>query len=291
MNGQEIKTTREKVLLVDLHNLSMRNLFAQPYNPTDISFVGYRIAMLMSIRKLARDFKPNRIIFCKESHDRNWRADVYEEYKANRAAARASSIVDFDSFFPINDTFMAGLEACMKNVQFLKIPHLEADDLIALTVMTKPEWDITLVSTDKDFYQLHEYKNFKQWDPMKDQYVEVLNPAAALAEKIVRGDRGDNIPPLRKGVGEKTFAKIYQDGLQDWITVNMLQETFDRNTKLISFKSIPQEYHKQVKDAIDGFEQNNFDARGFYTFVIDNGLGAFMDKITDFINIMREVKV
>ncbi|MBO7696372.1 MAG: hypothetical protein J6T10_27355 [Methanobrevibacter sp.] len=279
----------EKVLLVDYHNLAMRNLFGQAFDPTDVSFVGFRVSMLVSIRKLARDFQPNRIIFCKEAHDRNWRYDVYSDYKAGRAEARESSVVDFSAFFPINESFMNGLEACLRNCQFLKIPHLEADDLIALTVMTNPDWDITLVSTDKDFYQLHKYKNFKQWDPIKGEYITIINPEAALQEKIVRGDKSDNIPSLQKGVGSKRFAKIYSEGLMDWINKNNLQESYDRNTKLISFNCIPTEYHQIVKNALNEFKKEPFDGRAFYSFVIGNGLGAFLDKTTDFINIMKNV--
>lgn len=241
----------------------------------------------MSIRKLARTFQPDRIIFCRESHDGNWRKSIYADYKGNRAAARESSVIDFNSFFPINEKFIEGLEKCMKNSQFLTVPHLEADDLIALTVMNEPNWDITLVSTDKDFYQLHAYKNFHQWDPIKEEYIQVMNPEAALMEKIVLGDRGDNIPSLKKGVGTKTFAKIYSEGLNEWLSLNMLQESFDRNTKLISFRCIPEEYKSQVKNIIEDFEKQPFDAREFFNFIIGEGLGAFMDKATDFINTMK----
>ena len=175
----------------------------------------------------------------------------------------------------------------MKNSQFLTVPHLEADDLIALTVMNEPNWDITLVSTDKDFYQLHAYKNFHQWDPIKEEYIQVMNPEAALMEKIVLGDRSDNIPSLKKGVGTKTFAKIYSEGLNEWLSLNMLQESFDRNTKLISFRCIPEEYKSQVKNIIEDFEKQPFDSREFFNFIIGEGLGAFMDKATDFINSMK----
>lgn len=244
----------------------------------------------MSIRKLARDFKPNKIIFCCESHEKNWRSDIYPEYKANRIAARESSIVDFNAFFPANDSFIQGLKDCAKNCQFLTIPHLEADDLIASIVMTKPEWDITLVSTDKDFHQLHNYENFKQYDPIKNEFIAVMNPDAALAEKIVRGDKSDNIPSLKKGVGQKTFAKIYSDGLRDWVTTNFLQEAFDRNAKLISFKSIPIEYQQQVKDAVSNFKPEEFDSRSFYNFIIGGGMGCFLDKINSFITVLKDVK-
>jgi 5'-3' exonuclease len=284
---EEKQQEKQKVLLIDLHNLCMRHLFAQIPDPTDISYTQYKYGMLLSIRKLARTFQPDRMIFCKESIDGNWRKAIYPDYKANRASERASSVVDFDKFFEINKKFLTGLEKCMKNAQFLTVPHLEADDLIALTVMNEPNWEITLVSTDKDFYQLHSFKNFHQWDPIKEEYIQVLNPEAALMEKIVRGDRSDNIPSLKKGVGSKTFAKIYAEGLNEWLSLNMLQESFDRNTKLISFRCIPQEYKSQVKNIIEDFEKQPFDSREFFNFIIAEGIGAFMDKATEFVNWMK----
>lgn len=284
---EEKQQEKQKVLLIDLNNLCMRHLWAQIPDPTDISYTEYKIGMLMSIRKLSRIFNPDRIIFCKESLDGNWRKAFYPEYKANRAEARESSVIDFNKFFVINTAFFNGLEKCMKNAQFLTVSHLEADDLIALIVMNEPNWDVTLVSTDKDFYQLHSYKNFRQWNPMKDEYIQVLNPEATLMEKIVRGDRSDNIPTLKKGVGTKTFAKIYSEGLENWINENSLQEQFDRNTKLISFRCIPEEFKSQVKNIVEDFEKQPFDGREFFNFIIENGLGGFMERATEFINFMK----
>lgn len=277
----------ENVLLVDLNNLCIRNLFVQAYDPTDVSHVGYKIAMLKSIRKLARMFKPNRMIFCMESYDGNWRKEIYPEYKANRSEVWSNNKIDFDNFFKVNNEFIEGLKKVLKNCQFLTLPHLEADDLIALTVMTKPEWNITLVSTDKDFYQLHAYKNFKQYNPIKEEYIEVINPEAALLEKIVMGDRSDNIPTLKKGVGPKTFNKIYTSGFDSWIAENNLQENLDRNTKLISFKCIPHEHKDEVRKALDAFNKEPIDAREMYNLVIGFGLGAFLPEITDFINNLK----
>ena len=43
-------------------------------------------------------------------------------------------------------------------------------------------------------------------------------------------------------------------------------------------------------DAVNNFVPQDFDARSFYNLIIGNGLGAFLDKITDFINILKGVK-
>ena len=278
---------KENVLLIDLHNLCMRHLFAQIPDPTDISFTQYKIGILYSIRKLIRKFNPDRVIYCKESYDGNWRKSIYPDYKANRAAKRESAVVDMNKFFEINNEFIAGLERCMKQSQFLTVPHLEADDLIALTVMTQPNWDVTLVSTDKDFYQLHAYKNFHQYDPIKEEYIQIINPEMALLEKVVRGDRIDNIPSIKKGVGTKTFAKIFNQGLNEWLVENNLQDAFDRNQKLISFRCIPEEFKSQVKNTLEDFEKQPFDSREFFNFIINEGIGAFMAQATEFINYMK----
>lgn len=281
--GQE-ETQRQNVLLVDLNNLCMRHLFAQIPDPTDISFTQYKIGMLYGIRKLMKKFTPDRVIYCKESHDVNWRKSIYPEYKANRR--KASAVVDLDRFFEINDRFIGRLERCMKQSQFLTIPHLEADDLIALTVMLRPKWDITLVSTDKDFHQLHSHANFHQYDPIKDDYVQNINPKMALLEKVVRGDKSDNIPSIKKGVGPKAFAKIISQGLNEWLIENGLQSAFDRNQTLISFRCIPEEYKQQVEAALKDFKVHPFDAREFLNFLIEEGIGAFMPHATEFKNVM-----
>jgi hypothetical protein len=67
----------------------------------------------------------------------------------------------------------------------------------------------------------------------------------------------------------------------------MLQESFDRNTKLISFRCIPQEYKSQVKNIIEDFEKQPFDSREFFNFIIAEGIGAFMEKATEFVNWMK----
>lgn len=51
--GQEIKTKKEQVLLIDLHNLAMRNLYAQPYDPTDVSFLRISCSYAYEYKKIS----------------------------------------------------------------------------------------------------------------------------------------------------------------------------------------------------------------------------------------------
>ena len=48
---EETPPQREKVLLVDTNNMSMRCLYATPYDPTDTDFTSYKTAFMMSLKK------------------------------------------------------------------------------------------------------------------------------------------------------------------------------------------------------------------------------------------------
>lgn len=285
----EEQPTREKVLLVDQNNMSMRCLYALAYDPTDVHFTGYKNAFLGSLKKAIKQFQPTKIIFCQEGGN-NWRKEAYDGYKASRAAGYAEAKVDFQAFFKMNNEFIAGLEKALQNALFLRIPRLEADDLIALITKYKPEWDILLISTDKDFYQLHKYKNFKQWNPVKHKYVEVLDPHLALMQKIIIGDATDDVPQLKFRVGPKTVEKILSEGLDEWLKDNDLKEKFDRNRKLVDFDYIPSEYHQPVIDAVNAWKQGKFNGSEYMTFIANAHLGLEIEKLNETMEIFSRVK-
>lgn len=278
----------DKVLLIDTGNLSMRCLFALAFDPTDTQFTIYKNAFMQSLSNLVKRFSPNKVIFCQEGFS-NWRKEIYPNYKISRAASREASLIDFDVFFRINNEFIDDLSKVLTNCLFLKIYHLEADDLIAILAKNMKKWDITLVSTDRDFYQLHRYKNFKQWDPIKNTFIKVIDPEMALMEKIISGDRSDDIPKLKNGVGPKTVAKILNNGLHEWLHNNGLQERFDENRRLIDFDFIPQEYIKQVLDAVDAWKQEKFNGNEFYPFLVKHGLGTIIESMDEKIEIFKKV--
>lgn len=283
------ETKRDKVLLIDTNNLSMRCLFALAYDPTDTSFTIYKNAFLTSLCKSVRQFKPNKIIFCMEGFH-NWRRDVFTDYKCSRAPGREASPVDFDAFFQMNNEFIEDSSKSLQNCLFLKVHRLEADDLIALTTKYMPQWDITLISTDKDFYQLHKYPNFKQWDPIKNKFIQVIDPNVALMQKIITGDKSDDIPQLKKGVGPKTVEKILIEGLQDWLTKNDLQQRFDENRRLIDFDFIPKEFHQPVIDILENWKQGKFNGREFYNFVVKHGMGVALETLDEKIETFSQIR-
>ena len=51
-----------------------------------------------------------------------------------------------------------------------------------------------ILSGDKDFIQLHKYKNVTQYSPITKKFVNGIDPDEYLYEHILKGDVSDGVP-------------------------------------------------------------------------------------------------
>lgn len=276
-----------KVLLIDISNLTMRCLFSQMPGPEEEEFSVFKLTFLASFMKLIKTLEPDRVICLQDSE--SWRKQVYPEYKATRAAKREQSVVNFNVFFPVLEKFLNAISDSFKNIPFIKIQNTEADDIIATIVKTHPEWDIINVSSDKDFYQLFRYSNYKQYDGMKHTFIEGLDPEKELMVKIITGDTSDNIPGLKRGVGPKRALKIIEEDLNKWIEDEKLTEAYQRNMKLISFNCIPKEIENSIIAVINNLTYGEPDTKKYFKFIQMSGLAELMNTFTDYVNLIKKV--
>ena len=286
------KVDKDQVLLIDFSNMSMRNLFIMPYDPLDEHFDAWKSMMIRSLRKLFREFEAGRIVFCLEGHN-NWRKKVYPEYKANRIAAREESKIDFQKFFAEQDKFLEELKKILCNCYFVQIEGSEADDLIAVITKKFPKWRITNISSDRDFYQLYKYPNYKQYDSVKGKYIEVINPKEYLLEKVIVGDAGDNIPKIKEGIGTKRAEKILhsKEGLEEWLKLEDKEKEFQRNLTLIDFDFIPEEVQSNIFKVVNEYKLEKFNPRGLMDFLTKNKLFGFIPEIGTFATMFKRFDV
>ena len=136
----------------------------------------------------------------------------------------------------------------------LQVEGAEADDIIATLVRQNgvksiPE-PILILSADKDFIQLHRHPFVKQYDPIRNRWIEDHDPVAYLQEHIIRGDRSDGIPniltcddaivtgkPQKKMSKEKIASLASMDPTQ--FTNYIRLRNWKRNSELIDFAKIP----------------------------------------------------
>ena len=98
-----------------------------------------------------------------DSARKNFRNEIYSEYKANRSDAPDDLIPQFDYIRKSVEAF---------NLPSIELINYEADDLIATysEQIIKKGGDVTIVSSDKDLMQLYK-KNIRIYDPMKNKFI------------------------------------------------------------------------------------------------------------------------
>ena len=151
--------------------------------------------------------KPTHFAVIFDSARKNFRNDIYSEYKANRAEAP-------DDLAPQFEYIRKSVKAF--NLPSIELLNYEADDLIATYAkkITEAGAKVTVISSDKDLMQLVS-KNIRLFDPMKSKVIgekEVLEkfgvkPNQVIDVQSLAGDSSDNVPGV-PGIGIKTAAEL-----------------------------------------------------------------------------------
>jgi 5'-3' exonuclease len=285
----------KKVLLIDLGHLAHRYLYAKS---ADIKAAGYGYLRLMilghGIFQYISQFRPNEV-YIGVDYKKSWRKELTTIYKAQRAGLRekSSDVIDWDGFYIFMEDFVHELRETFPFHTPL-VPHLEADDVIGWLAKNLPaEHEKILVSGDGDYVQMLKYPNVKLWSPNQKGYVSGLDPERELMIKIICGDKSDNIPGCRKGVGEKKAIKLIESGE----LLKLLNEidgdgkpcefrrNYDRNMKLVDIELVPAGLNKRLQEHLVTYELA--DGSKFYDYLIKHRLREMIDNIEKFRNIMR----
>ena len=151
--------------------------------------------------------KPTHFAVIFDSARKNFRNEIYSEYKGNRSDAPEDLIPQFDY---IRKSVLAF------NLPSVELINYEADDLIATysEKIIKAGAKVTIISSDKDLMQLYK-KNIRIYDPMKNKYIneeDILKKFGVEPNKIIEvqalaGDSSDNVPGV-PGIGVKTAAEL-----------------------------------------------------------------------------------
>ena len=151
------------------------------------------------------------------------RKKIYGDYKANRANKTKLRRHDHhDSTIEDEQESMrhqfSRLVSYLDNlpVTFMAIDGIEADDAIAYIAQMYEDTckKITIVSTDRDFYQLVDNR-IQVWSPIKKKMYDVdavheefgVHPNNMVIYRSFTGDASDNIPGVH-GIGPKTILKL-----------------------------------------------------------------------------------
>ena len=214
--------------------------------------------------------KPTHFAVIFDSARKNFRNEIYSEYKANRSEAPDDLVPQFDF---IRKSVLAF------NLPSVELLNYEADDLIATYVRQILESGdkVTIVSSDKDLMQLYK-KDVRIYDPMKSKFINQedidnkfgVKPDQIIDVQALAGDSSDNVPGV-PGIGIKTAAELINkyknlDNLlnnTEKIKQNKRRETLiaNKDKAIISKKLVTLKNNVPVKEKLESFNLKEIDKK------------------------------
>lgn len=266
-------------LFIDWSNMMYRALFVSNRdNPFDEERTSWkRLMMSMMNTTLEKHPGVDEVVVAGDGEN-TWRKSIWSGYKAKRSDAKEESPIDFDRFFAIADSFWDEISGVFRNFKWMKINGVEADDIVAV-LSKKLDRDCICVSTDKDYVQLLANPKFHLWSPKENGWRESLNPKLELGMKIVCGDKSDNIPGIKRGLGPKRAEKMLTEGALDGLleTDAEANENYIRNKKLIDMSMIPGEVAAKIERAYVDASGGELEKNLVWNFVLKNSTGRTSD--------------
>jgi len=235
--------------------------------------------------------KPTHFAVIFDSARKNFRNEIYSEYKANRAEAP-------DDLAPQFEYIRKSVKAF--NLPSIELLNYEADDLIATYAkkITSEGAKVTVISSDKDLMQLVTDK-IRLYDPMKSKVIgekEVLEkfgvkPNQVIDVQSLAGDSSDNVPGV-PGIGIKTAAELINkyknlDTLLDKaseIPQNKRRETLltNKDKALLSRKLVTLKNDVPVKDDPNSFILKDVIKENLFTFLREMEFNRLLSQVTGF---------
>ena len=280
------------MILVDMNQISLANvmmhLSMERKNVVDESMVRHMI--LNSLRMYRERFHDEygELVICYDSKH-YWRRDYFPQYKMNRKKVRDNSSHDWNAIFECLNNIRDEMREYMP-YKVLEVYGAEADDIIAVLCAcdTTQCEDILILSGDKDFIQLQTYPNVFQYSPITKKMINGFDPDIYLREHILKGDASDGIPNVLSP--DNTFTdslrqkplrkKKMQALISDPFISTETRRNYQRNTKLIDLKEVPEELSDEILNAF--FDAPEGDRSKLLNYFIDKRLKNLMENIGDF---------
>jgi 5'-3' exonuclease len=278
------------MILVDANQIAISHLMVRSKIENGIHIESVRKSIIRVLARIHKKFKGNYgdMILCYD--DKNyWRRQVFPYYKQNRKTERENSKYDWDKVFSVLNIIRDEIRDNFP-YQVIQVQGAEADDVIASLVKLNDERDVPeptlILSADKDFIQLHKYDSVRQYDPIRNRWIEHENPVQYLQEHIIKGDRSDGIPNILTCddaiVTGKPQKKMSRDKITSLASMNPEKFTnyirlrnWKRNAELIDFSKIPEEIEVRIIDIFNTTEPQDSISMKYF---IENNIQELIDE-------------
>ena len=235
--------------------------------------------------------KPTHFAVIFDSARKNFRNEIYSEYKANRSETPDDLIPQFDYIRKSVKAF---------NLPSIELLNYEADDLIATysKQIVEAGAKVTVISSDKDLMQLVS-NQVRLYDPMKSKVLgekEVIEKFGVKPNQVVdvqslAGDPSDNVPGV-PGIGIKTAAELINkyENLDlllkkaEEIPQNKRRESLlaNKDKALLSRKLVTLKNDVPVREDLNSFILKEIKKEKLYTFLREMEFNRLLSRAISF---------
>ena len=232
--------------------------------------------------------KPTHFAVIFDSARKNFRNEIYSDYKGNRSETPDDLVPQFEYIRKSVTAF---------NLPSVELINYEADDLIATYTeqILKKGAKVTIVSSDKDLMQLYK-KDVRLYDPMKNKFItskDVIDKFGVDPKKVIdvqslAGDSSDNVPGV-PGIGIKIAAELINkyDTLEKLldkaheIKQNKRRETIIENKEkaIISKKLVTLKKDVPIKEKIEEFRFKEIDKDKLYKYLREMEFNRLLSSV------------
>jgi 5'-3' exonuclease len=282
------------MILVDLSQIMMASTMMsmeKGQTEADVDFIRHMVLNSLRMYRTEYNEKYGELVICCDS-PHSWRREHFPQYKAGRKTGREESPLNWTQIFGCFETIKEELKTVFP-YRFIQVDGAEADDIIGYLSRTESRNEkIMIISSDKDFIQLHQYDNVYQWSPVTKKLVNGIEPHGYLFEHILRGDKSDGIPNVLSadnsivdGVRQKPITKKYVENfVLHNAEISGRSETeirnFHRNQKLIDLNETPTNLCEKIWEEYQKEPQGK--RRDLLNFFVEKRLNNLIETIGDF---------
>ena len=281
------------MILIDANQIAISHLMVRQKIENGINYDSVRKSIFKVLARIQKEFGPEygQMVLCYDDKS-YWRNSVFPYYKKNRKQERETSKYDWDEVFSVLNMIRDEIREALP-YYVLQVHGAEADDIIASLCrlnVTDPDLreKVLILSADKDFIQLHRYSFVKQYDPIRNRWIEHEDPIQFLQEHIIRGDRSDGIPNIltcddaivnkkaQKKMSKEKISALASMKPEDFTNYIRLRN-WKRNSELIDFNKIPQNIVETIQMTFNKYRvKDSIDIQYF----IDNNIQELLEEFS-----------
>ena len=289
------------MILIDFTQIALGSLMVSLNRGATLDETLVRHIVLNSLRYYRTRFKEEYgelIICCDNKH--YWRRDYFPNYKINRKKDREASGHDWNIIFTLLNKIRDELKENFP-YKVIDVHGAEADDIIGTLVKRgNLGGKCLIVSSDKDFIQLHKF-SVDQYSPVTKKMINGKDPKNYLREHILKGDRSDGIPNIfspddtfitakRQKPMRKVMLSELTEAMNKWEPEKLFQlakcprdtwiRNWQRNETLIDLSKIPQDIMGEI---LKEYENVNVTGRdNLFNYFMKNRLNTLVENIGEF---------